>query len=259
MGRLLRPAAQRPLAFVASLHSQLKATNHKQCSRGCSAALARQQWCCGSEILRMSLYCFSTAHGPHLFAAARSFKFWTHNGRFGGARHHHQHPSIAIIYSGVPTLLNKAMLQEFSQFMAGRRGGQKRWPSMLHAHQERAWHVVKGTPPWLSTWVTINLLMAHRDKNRVTTQSHRCHPCALATAVCARASRGWGWACDLHGHDTQQCSHRQQHSALNAAHDGDNTQRLRRVIRMHSLPSCAPVLGLVVLPNANHASILARS
>ena len=49
-----------------------------------------------------------------------------------------------------------------------------------------------------------------------------------------------------------------KHLASNTAHDG-NTQRLRRVICMHSLPSCAPVLGLLVLPNANHASILARS
>jgi hypothetical protein len=71
------PAQRRPLAFVASLHSQLKAINHKPCTRGCSAVLARFQCCCGSEILRLSLYCFSTAHGPHLFAAARSFKFWT--------------------------------------------------------------------------------------------------------------------------------------------------------------------------------------
>jgi hypothetical protein len=32
-----------------------------------------------------------------------------------------------------------------------------------------------------------------------------------------------------------------------------------RVQRVRSLPRSAPVLGLVVLPDANHASMLARS
>jgi hypothetical protein len=95
----------------------------------------------------MPLYCFSTAHTGLICLQQQEVSSFGQNGRFGGACHHHQHPSIAIIYCGAHTLLNKAMLQEFTQFMAGRRGGQKRWPSKLHAHQEHAGHVVEGTPP----------------------------------------------------------------------------------------------------------------